>query len=200
MSSYTVFTLSYGQTHLILTLWPLFLLRFQGSGLLQWHVWLPVTNIAVHGRAAGAAPSGGLARRAGVDGRRREGGPPLPDSRLHSRQPGGVAAWTLGVWAFKRNCCIINIHTYTDTLTCTYKYTYARVWCTCIYCTYRLCVHTYFCTCINIVPCTLSLMGYSLISSPMMHVCVCSVAMLVTKDKLSLYGLSYVESVTWSFF
>lgn len=71
-------------------------LRFQGSGLLQRVVWLPVTHLPFHGQPAGAAPFGRPEGRPWVDGHRGKGESTLPDPWLHSWQSGWVAPWSPG--------------------------------------------------------------------------------------------------------
>lgn len=59
--------------------------RFQGSGIFQWHLWLPVPHLPIHGGPAGAAPGGGLTGLAGDDGSRGEGRTALPGPGFHGR-------------------------------------------------------------------------------------------------------------------
>lgn len=59
--------------------------RFEGAGIFQWHLWLPVPHFSFHGGPAGAAPGGGPAGLAGDDGGRWERGSALPGPRLNSR-------------------------------------------------------------------------------------------------------------------
>lgn len=66
-------------------------LRLQGSGLLQWAVWLPVSHLSFHGQPAGTSPFGGPEECPGDDGHRRKGESALSDPRLHSWQSGWVA-------------------------------------------------------------------------------------------------------------
>lgn len=57
--------------------------RFKGTGVLQWHLWLPVPHLPLHGEPAGTAPGGGLEGLAGDDGSGWEGGATLPGPRLN---------------------------------------------------------------------------------------------------------------------
>lgn len=63
--------------------------RFEGTGVLQWHLWLPVPHLSLHGGPAGTAPGGGLTGLAGDDGGRWERGAALPGPGLN----GGGSDW-----------------------------------------------------------------------------------------------------------
>lgn len=65
--------------------------RFQGSGIFQRHLWLPVPHVPVHGGPAGSAPRGGFEGLAGDDGGGREGGAALPGPGFYSRGSHRVA-------------------------------------------------------------------------------------------------------------
>lgn len=64
--------------------------RLQGSGLLQWHVWLPVTHLSFHGQPESSSPFGGAEERSWGDGHGGEGESTLPDPWFHRWKPGRV--------------------------------------------------------------------------------------------------------------
>lgn len=74
--------------------------RFEGAGIFQWHLWLPVPHFPFHGGPAGAAPGGGPAGLAGDDGGRWERGSALPGPRLNSRGSDWMAPKSNGTVSF----------------------------------------------------------------------------------------------------
>lgn len=77
--------------------------RLQGSGLLQWYLWLSVPNIALHGQLASPELTGGPEGCFGAHGHWGERELALSDPRLYRRQSGGVAAWSPGAYATFQN-------------------------------------------------------------------------------------------------
>lgn len=68
--------------------------RLQGSGLLQWHVWLPVALLSFHGQPESSSPFGGVEECSWGDGHGGKGESTLPDPWLHRWKPGRVDPWS----------------------------------------------------------------------------------------------------------
>lgn len=84
--------------------------RLQGSGLLQWHLWLSVPNIALHGQLASPELTGGPEGCFRAHGHWGERELALSDPRLYRRQSGRVAAWSPGAYTTFQNSEIHHVY------------------------------------------------------------------------------------------